>query len=83
MFEHQLFRLADNIQTRLVDWLTQHRSKQKPAKECSEFHKMNLTRFEFKKLFEDAGFTIKSIVPVENMPILYKFSILELLIIRL
>ncbi len=66
---------ADNIQTKLVDWLTQHRSEEKPSKDCLEFHKMNLTRFEFRKLFEDAGFTIKSIVPVENMPLLYKFSI--------
>ena len=36
---------------------------------------MNLTRLEFTKLFESAGFSVKSIVPVENMSILYKFSI--------
>jgi len=35
---------------------------------------MNLTRSEFKQEFEKVGFNIDSIVPVENMPILYKFS---------
>jgi len=34
---------------------------------------MNLTRREFESLFTDAGFTIESVSPVENMPILYKF----------
>ena len=35
---------------------------------------MNLTRTEFKTLFETAGFVVDSIIPVENMPLLYKFS---------
>ena len=34
---------------------------------------MNLSRSEFKRAFEKAGFIIESIEPVENMPILYKF----------
>ena len=35
---------------------------------------MNLTRREFSQSFEKSGFSIDSIEPVENMPILYKFS---------
>ena len=66
---------ADNIQTRLTDWLSDRRSsKDKDGSRALEFHKMNLTRAEFSQAFENAGFTIESIVPVENMPILYKFS---------
>ena len=41
------------------------------------FHKMNLTRREFKQLFEKAGFAVESVSPVENMPILYKFALLR------
>jgi len=69
---------ADNIQTRLVDWLTEYKSKQILKKmgggTALEFHKMNLTRSEFKMEFEKVGFIVDSIVPVENMPILYKFQ---------
>lgn len=36
---------------------------------------MNLTRKEFEQLFKRAGFIIDSVYPVENMPILYKFTI--------
>jgi ubiquinone/menaquinone biosynthesis C-methylase UbiE len=67
---------ADNIQTRLVDWLTERRSKRSKGEDgdtVSEFHKMNLTRLEFKQVFEKSGFNVASITPVENMPILYKF----------
>lgn len=64
---------ADNIQTKLTDWLTERRVKKNKDDEVSEFHKMNLTRIEFKKVFEKSGFTVDSIVPGENMPILYKF----------
>ena len=65
---------ADNIQTKLVDWLTQYRSGNKISKNSSEFHKMNLTYSEFRNLFESAGFTVEAIEPVENMPLLYKFA---------
>jgi ubiquinone/menaquinone biosynthesis C-methylase UbiE len=66
---------ADNIQTKLTDRLTERRAKQSSNdEEGVEFHKMNLTRSEFKQAFEKAGFNIESIAPVENMPILYKFS---------
>jgi len=66
---------ADNIQTKLTDWLTERRvSKNINLGGGDTFHKMNLTRSEFKQEFEKVGFNIDSIVPVENMPILYKFS---------
>ena len=65
---------ADNIQTKLTDWLTERRSKSDNSKSKKAFHKMNLTRSEFMQAFKKAGFTIDTISPVENMPILYKFS---------
>jgi len=67
---------ADNIQTRLTDWLTERRAKAGNIVMGGKhaFHKMNLTRSEFSQAFEKAGFSIDSIAPVENMPILYKFS---------
>ena len=63
---------ADNIQTRLTDWLSDRGAKKN--EEHKSFHKMNLTNTEFKQTFEKAGFVVESIVPVENMPLLYKFS---------
>lgn len=65
---------ADNLQTRLTDWLADrkaHRSGKPPG---AAFHKRNLTRHEFAALFERAGFLLESVEPVENMPILYKFA---------
>jgi len=64
---------ADNIQTRLTDWLTNIRSNNKGIDKPSVFHKMNLTKKEFASLFEENGFDVLNIYPVENMPILYKF----------
>lgn len=67
---------ADNIQTRLTDWLTERRSKDSGSNDQPRsFHKMNLTRGEFEALFEKAGFVIEAVYPVENMPILYKFRL--------
>lgn len=67
---------ADNIQTRLTDWLADKKSKSKGIKSVNKvFHKMNLTRREYVKLFTNAGFRVDFIEPVENMPILYKFFI--------
>ena len=63
---------ADNIQNRLIDAWTKFRNRK--SKEVKYFHKLNLTRTEFEKLFIDAGFTIEKLFPVENMPLLYKFS---------
>jgi len=65
---------ADNIQTRLTDWLTNRRSKTTGSNQPPVFHKMNLTKNEFSSLFNKNGFEIENIYPVENMPILYKFS---------
>jgi len=65
---------ADNIQTKLTDWLTARRNKKRKSEERF-FHKRNLARKEFARLFETAGFNVEEIHPVENMPILYKFRI--------
>jgi SAM-dependent methyltransferase len=65
---------ADNIQTRLTDWLTERRTGGNNNSGGHIFHKMNLTRAEFGQAFKQEGFIIDSIAPVENMPILYKFS---------
>ncbi|TVO60274.1 class I SAM-dependent methyltransferase [Denitromonas ohlonensis] len=65
---------ADNIQTRLVDWLANRKSRQTGSSSGKAFHKMNLTKREFRALFERVGFMVDSIDPVENMPILYKFA---------
>jgi SAM-dependent methyltransferase len=67
---------ADNIQTRLTDYLTDRRARKQGWKtEARSFHKVNLTRSECERLFTNAGFVIDYIGPVENMPILYKFAI--------
>lgn len=66
---------ADNIQTRLTDWLTERRRKVRRPGEPRAFHKMNLTRGEYTSLFTRAGFVIDAVYSVENMPILYKFAI--------
>ena len=64
---------ADNIQTRLTDWLANRRSNTLDSNKHLVFHKMNLTKNEFSSLFENNGFSIENIYSVENMPILYKF----------
>lgn len=66
---------ADNIQTKLTDWLADRKVKRKNIdNKIRAFHKMNLTKNEYEKLFTRVGFVIDFIGPVENMPILYKFS---------
>jgi ubiquinone/menaquinone biosynthesis C-methylase UbiE len=65
---------ADNIQTRLTDWLADRKAAQRAGKGAARaFHKMNLTRKEFQELFSRAGFVIEYTGNVENMPIFYKF----------
>lgn len=67
---------ADNIQTRLTDWLADRRARaQGSLAGPLAFHKMNLTRGEFAALFARAGFEIEAVYAVENMPILYKFAL--------
>lgn len=65
---------ADNIQTRLTDWLADSKEITNRSKERN-FHKLNLTLGEFKSLFEQAGFYVEATYPVQNMPLLYKFSL--------
>jgi len=65
---------ADNIQTRLTDWLADRKARRLGRAGGAVFHKINLTRREFTELFEQVGFVVESLSPVENMPILYKFS---------
>ena len=64
---------ADNIQTRLTDWLANFKNKE--SKKQLSFHKLNLSRHEFVSLFEKAGFEVTSVFPVQNMPVLYKFAL--------
>jgi len=67
---------ADNIQTKLTDYLAHKKAKKRYGESMTRsFHKMNLTRSEYERLFARAGFNIEFIGPVENMPILYKFAI--------
>ena len=64
---------ADNIQTRLTDWLADRKAKSKATRARTKvFHKMNLTKGEYEQLFTRVGFIIDFVGPVENMPILYK-----------
>lgn len=66
---------ADNLQTRLTDWLAERRARRSGLNSGPQmFHKLNLTRAEFIDLFRRAGFEILGAYPVENMPILYKFA---------
>jgi len=61
---------ADNIQTKIVDFLHSRKINKKQF-----FHKLNFTKKEFEKIFISNGFIVEKIFPVENMPFLYKFSI--------
>ena len=65
---------ADNIQTRMTDWLADRKSAAQAKPDAPRvFHKMNLTRKEFQDLFARAGFETEYAGNVENMPIFYKF----------
>lgn len=66
---------ADNIQTRLTDWLADAKKSRQASGGQRSFHKLNLTRREFESLFERAGFRIEATCPVQNMPLLYKFAL--------
>jgi SAM-dependent methyltransferase len=67
---------ADNVQTRISDWIERIKSMRKcflGKSRNREFHKMNLKKHEFGELFNQSGFKVRSIQPVQNMPFLYKF----------
>jgi len=70
---------ADNLQNKVTDWLANRQARRQETLSGWEkqltFHKLNLTRDEFIDLFERAGFACESVVPVENMPFLYKFEL--------
>lgn len=63
---------ADNFQNRITDYLKTNKNSSN-----TEFHKINLTKHEFKNLFTKNGFNVEKVYPVENMPFLYKFSFLR------
>jgi SAM-dependent methyltransferase len=62
---------ADNLHTRLIDWLAERNS----LNGAKEFHKMNFKPRECENLLRQAGFQIEMIDAVENMPISYKFKL--------
>lgn len=64
---------ADNIQNRLNDWLAA-RGEKAGSSEGREFHKMNLRANEVRDLFARNGFQVREVLPVVNMPLLYKFE---------
>lgn len=64
---------ADNFQNRLNDKLAE-KKKTTTSKLLQFFHKLNLKKKELEKLFKKSGFVIQQILPVENMPLLYKFK---------
>lgn len=66
---------ADNIQNKLVDYLTLRKQREITKKSPKKFHKLNLTKDEFSFLFSSKGFNVISVDPVVNMPLLYKFKI--------
>ncbi|MDG1144060.1 MAG: methyltransferase domain-containing protein, partial [Burkholderiales bacterium] len=64
---------ADNIQTRVTDWLTERKIRRSGTNKSRVFHKLNLNANELRTLFEDAGLVVESLNAVENMPFLFKF----------
>ena len=65
---------ADNIQTRLVDWLDNRKARKVNKAKTKVFHKINYSQKEFLSLMKSNGFHVLDIFAVENMPLLYKFS---------
>lgn len=65
---------ADNINNRLTDWLWRRRYEGDKSN-FDIFHKINLTESEVISLFDSCGFHVERILPVENMPLLYRAPI--------
>ena len=63
---------ADNIQNRINDFIYDQKTNALNRNSLS-FHKMNLKKDELVFLFENLGFSVISVNPVVNMPLLYKF----------
>lgn len=66
---------ADNLQTKLTDFVTHIKTKKQNKNRKRFFHKMNLSKKEFVNLFQQNGFNVELVRPVENMPILYKLRV--------
>ena len=64
---------ADNIQNRIVDYISNFMDKKINRDEEKQFHKLNLNEVEISNYLRTAGFKVESFFHVENMPILYKF----------
>lgn len=66
---------ADNLQTRISDFI-ENKKKSTEAHDAElHFHKLNLTKKEFIELFESSGFKVEKVFNVQNMPFLYKFRV--------
>lgn len=65
---------ADNFQNRINDFLSDRKSN-RINKRDKRFHKLNLKASELVDFFQEGGFEIDDILPVENMPLFYKFKI--------
>ncbi len=63
----------DNLQNRIVDRLADRRANNRTGGKL--FHKANYTPRELSDAFAAAAFRIEKFEYVENMPLLYKFSI--------
>jgi len=64
---------ADNFQNRINDFMADRKCRSNKDKGKS-FHKLNLKPSELINFFENGGFNIDKIIPVENMPLFYKFK---------
>ena len=50
---------ADNLQTRITDWVAERKTSIDEQKNLRQFHKLNLTRGEFISTFKRVGFKIE------------------------
>lgn len=67
---------ADNIETRLTDWLKARGEPPPDARDPRKyFHKFNMTASECAELWRNAGFVVEQQYPVANMPFLYHFPV--------
>ena len=64
---------ADNFQNRINDFMADRKCESNKDKGKS-FHKLNLKPSELSSFFQSGGFNIDKIIPVENMPLFYKFK---------
>lgn len=71
---------ADNVHNHLID-INKRRDETRRGKErgtkaaFDSFHKINLKKSELMELFNNSGFNVETVAPVENMPLLYHFPV--------